>query len=33
METLKIRLKGTEDFRVLKLDTLTAKGLNQELNF
>ena len=28
---IKIRLKGKEDFWILKLDTLTPKGLNQEL--
>ena len=28
----KIRLKRREDFWILKLDTLTSKGLNQELN-
>ena len=30
--TLKLRLKLREDFWILKLDTLTPKHLNQELN-
>ena len=29
---LKLRLKQREDFWILKLGTLTSKGLNQELN-
>ena len=32
IDTIKIRLKGREDFWILKLDTLTQKGLDQELN-
>ena len=32
IDALKIRLKRTEDFWILKLDTVTPKGLNQELN-
>ena len=31
-DIIKIRLKRREDFWILKLDTLTLKGLNQELN-
>ena len=31
-ETLKFRLKRREDFWIQKLETLTPKGLNQELN-
>ena len=31
-ETLKFRLKPREDFWIQKLETLTPKGLNQELN-
>ena len=31
-ETLKFRLKRCEDFWIQKLETLTPKGLNQELN-
>ena len=31
-ETLKFRLKHLEDFWIQKLETLTPKGLNQELN-
>ena len=31
-ETLKFRLKYREDFWIQKLETLTPKGLNQELN-
>lgn len=31
-ETLKLRLKQRENFWILKLQTLTPKGLNQELN-
>ena len=30
--TLKLRLKLRQDFSILKLDTLSLKGLNQELN-
>ena len=30
--TSKLRLKLREDFLILKLDTLSPKGLNQELN-
>ena len=30
--TSKLRLKLREDFWILKLDTLSPKGLNQELN-
>ena len=30
--TLKLRLKRREDFWILKLDSLSPKGLNQELN-
>ena len=30
--TLKLRLKLREDFWILKLDTLSPEGLNQELN-
>ena len=30
--TLKLRLKLREDFWILKLDTLSPKGLNQERN-
>ena len=30
--TLKVRLKFKEGFWMLKLDTLSLKGLNQELN-
>ena len=32
IDTTKIRLKRREDFWLLKLDTLTPKGLNKELN-
>ena len=32
IDKIKIRLKRKEDFWILKLDTLTPKGLNQELN-
>ena len=32
-DTIKIRLKRREDFWILKLDALTLKGLNQELNY
>ena len=32
VDTIKIRLKIREDFWILKLDTLTPKGLNQELS-
>ena len=32
IDTMKIKLKRREDFWILKLDTLTLKGLNQELN-
>ena len=32
IDTIKIRLKRKKDFWILKLDTLTPKGLNQELN-
>ena len=32
IDTIKIRVKRTEDFWILKLDTLSPKGLNQELN-
>ena len=32
IDTIKIRLRRREDFWILKLDTLTPKGLNQELN-
>ena len=32
IDTTKIRLKRRKDFRILKLDILTPKGLNQELN-
>ena len=32
IDKIKIRLKRREDFWILKLDTLTTKGLNQELN-
>ena len=31
-ETLKFRLKRREDFWIQKLETLTPKGLNQELS-
>ena len=31
-ETLKFRLKCCEDFWIQKLETLTSKGLNQEVN-
>ena len=31
-DTLKFRLKCREDFWIQKLETLTPKGLNQELN-
>ena len=31
-ETLKLRLKERENFRIKKLKTLTPYGLNQELN-
>ena len=31
-ETLKLGLKHCEDFWIQKLETLTPKGLNQELN-
>ena len=31
-ETLKFQLKHREDFWIQKLETLTRKGLNQELN-
>ena len=31
-DTLKFRLKRREDFSIQKLETLTPKGLNQELN-
>ena len=31
-ESLRLILKGREDFWIKKLDTLTPKGLNQELN-
>ena len=30
--TLKLRLKLRKDFWILKLDTLSPKGVNQELN-
>ena len=30
--TLKLRLKRSEDFWILKLDTLSPKGLNKELD-
>ena len=33
IDTMKIRLKRREDFWILKLDNLTPKGLNQELNY
>ena len=32
IDTIKIRLRRREDFWILKLDTLTPKGLNQELS-
>ena len=32
IDTIKIRLKRREDFWILKFDTLTSKGLNQELH-
>ena len=32
IDTIKIRMKRREDFWILNLDTLTPKGLNQELN-
>ena len=32
IDTTKIRLKRREDFWILKLDAVTPKGLNQELN-
>ena len=32
IDTMKIKLKRREDFWILKPDTLTPKGLNQELN-
>jgi len=31
-DTIRATLKRREDFWILKLDTLTPKGLNQELN-
>ena len=30
--TLKLWLKQREDFRIIKLETLAAEGLNQEAN-
>ena len=32
IDTIKIRLKRRGDFRIQKLNTLTPKGLNQEIN-
>ena len=32
IDTIKISVKRTEDFWILKIDTLSPKGLNQELN-
>ena len=32
IDTIKIRLKRREDFWILKLDTLTPKGLNKDFN-
>ena len=31
-DTVRLRLKEREDFWIIKLETLTPKGLNQELN-
>ena len=31
-DTLRLRLKRREDFRIIKLETHAPKGLNQELN-
>ena len=31
-DTLRLRVKRREDFWIIKLETLTLKGLNQELN-
>ena len=31
-DTLRLRLKGREDFWIIKLEAIGPKGLNQELN-